>query len=99
MKRNKIEEYTRNEGISMNMEQPHPGTGGRHRQTSTYNNNMTKSEKEAYYNLPPRDALAKDIKNARKIYMEQGLYNENIRNGLQETIRQNKEKYTKYFLK
>jgi len=97
MKTNGGNTYTRNDGISMNMEQPHPGRGGRHRDTATYNNNMTKAEKEAYLNSNPRDALAHDIRDARRIYREQGLYDDNIRGSLQEVIRQNKEQYPDIF--
>jgi len=89
--------YKYNDGVAMNMEQPHPGKGGRHRDTATYNNNMTKAEKEAYLNLSPRDALAKDIMDARKIYKERGLYNEKIKKGLQDVIKFNKEKYPDIF--
>lgn len=41
------------------MEQPHPGTGGRHRQTENYG--MTGQGLQDYINLSPRDALARDI--------------------------------------
>ncbi len=93
MSRNNIDGYTRNDGISMNMEHPHPGVGGRHRQTATNGSNMTQAQKEDYWNLTPRDALAHDIRDARRIYQEQGLYNENIRNSLLEVIKQNQTKY------
>ncbi|WP_198529586.1 hypothetical protein [Flavobacterium sp. Leaf82] len=63
-----------NDGISMNMEQPSPGTGGRHRKTSTFNNNMTAAEKKVYFEKNPREALAHDIKDAKRIYKEDGLY-------------------------
>ena len=99
MSKNNVEGYTRNEGISMNMEQPHPGTGGRHRQTSTYDNNMTKAEQQAYWDLSPREALARDIMDARKIYQEQGLYTPEIRQSLQDVINQNKLKYPQVFNK
>ncbi|MFS0763801.1 hypothetical protein ABC374_10105 [Peribacillus sp. 1P06PB] len=52
----------RNDGVSMNMEQPHPGTGGRHRETYTYGLSGEKSK--AYLNLSFRDALAHDILDA-----------------------------------
>lgn len=93
MKKNGVEGYTRNDGLSMNMEQPHPGKGGRHRRTSTYDNNMTKAEQEAYWNKTPREALAHDIRDARRIYQEDGLYNEKIRENLREYLKQAKEKY------
>ncbi|WP_327987130.1 WXG100 family type VII secretion target [Bacillus wiedmannii] len=54
----------RNDGVSMNMEQPHPGTGGRHRETYTYGLSGEKSQ--AYLNLSFREALSHDILDARK---------------------------------
>ncbi len=66
----------RNDGLCMNMEMPVPGSGGRHRLTDTYGGNMTDAEKAFYYSLSPRDALAYDIKNLRKIYQNDGLYDE-----------------------
>ena len=87
------------DGVAMNMEQPSPGKGGRHRKTSTYNNNMTNAEQQSYWNLSPREALAHDINDAIKIYKEQGLYNDKIREGLLEVIIRNKEKYPDLFKK
>ncbi len=66
----------RSDGLCMNMEMPVPGSGGRHRLTDTYGSNMTDAEKAFYYSLSPRDALAYDIKNLRKIYQNDGLYEE-----------------------
>ena len=64
------------DGLCMNMEMPVPGSGGRHRLTNTYGGNMTKVEKEFYYSLTPREALAYDINDVRIIYQSDGLYNE-----------------------
>ena len=64
----------RNDGLCINMEMPVPGSDGRHRQTDTYGNNMTEAEKDFYYSLSPRDALAYDINNLKKIYKNDGLY-------------------------
>lgn len=36
MKQIGISGYTRNKGIAILMEQPYPGTGGRHRRTQSY---------------------------------------------------------------
>ncbi|TDX53270.1 hypothetical protein [Orenia marismortui] len=60
---------------------------------------MTNAEKEFYYNLSPRDALAHDIKDARRIYMEDGLYNSEIRQGLKNEVKMNKEIYPELFEK
>lgn len=76
---------SKKDGLCMNMEMPSPGTGGRHRLTDTYGRNMTDAEKAYYYSLSPRDALAYDIKNVRKIYQSQGLYTQ-IRPQLQRYI-------------
>lgn len=67
---------SKNEGLCMNMEMPSPGTGGRHRLTSTYGSNMTAKEKADYFALSPRDALAHDLKDLANIYKQQGLYTE-----------------------
>lgn len=74
----------------MNVEMPSPGTGGRHRRTDTYGGNMTNAEKEYYYSLSPRDALAYDLKNLKQIYMDDGLYSE---------IRPQLRKYIKEYIK
>ena len=58
---------------------------------------MTNVEKRAYYNLLPRDALAHDIMDARNIYMQDGLYTPEIRNGLQQMIRDSKSLYPNLF--
>ncbi len=88
-----------NDGVCMNVEHPTPGTGGRHRLTKTYGRNMTDLEKEIYYNLSPRDALAHDIMDLRRIYREKGLYDSYIRSKLFEDISLNKELYPDLFLK
>ncbi|HFJ9446159.1 MULTISPECIES: WXG100 family type VII secretion target [Bacillus cereus group] len=85
----------RNDGVSMNMEQPHPGTGGRHRETYTYGLSGEKSK--AYLNLSFRDALAHDILDARRIYIKDGLHTAEIREGLREVIKRNKELYPHLF--
>lgn len=80
----------RNDGVAMNLEQPSPGTGGRHRRTRTYG-------RGADLNETPRQALARDIRDARKIYQEDGLYTPEIRKSLQEVIKKNKELYPDIF--
>lgn len=71
------------DGIAINMEHPHPGVGGRHRDTFTYGT-------QADLNLTPRQALGAGISDARRIYMQDGLYSPQIRQQLQELIRQNR---------
>lgn len=63
----------------MNMEQP--AKGGHHILTDTYGRNMTDAEKANYYSLSPRYALANDVMNARNIYIQQGKYTSEIRQG------------------
>ncbi|MBO2536946.1 hypothetical protein JGZ98_14100, partial [Rummeliibacillus suwonensis] len=87
----------RNDGVSMNMEQPHPGVGGRHRETYTYG--LSGNKLEEYLNLSYRDALTNDILDARRIYMKDGIYTSEIRAGLLNTIRKNKELYPELFNK
>jgi filamentous hemagglutinin len=78
---------SKNNGISMNMEQL--VKGGRHRLTDTYGRNMTDAEKAYYYSLSPRDVLAYDIMDVRKIYIQQGKYTPEIRQGLLDVIKRN----------
>lgn len=78
------------DGISINMEQPHPGVGGRHRRTFTYG---TRADVE----MPPRKALAEGIADARRIYREDGLYTSEIRSSLQDMIKDNKKNFPKIF--
>lgn len=60
---------------------------------------MSDVEKQSYYNLNPRNALAFDIKDLRKIYMEQGLYTPEIRKGVMAAIKLNKKLYPNIFNK
>jgi filamentous hemagglutinin len=79
----KVSGYTRNKGISIWMEQPYPGAGGRHRQTLSYGSSPDLS-------LSPRQALAREVWDVRSIYRQQGLYTPDIRRSLQQVINQNK---------
>ncbi|WP_212927493.1 hypothetical protein [Oceanobacillus sp. J11TS1] len=73
----------------MNMEQPHPGVDGRHRETYTYG--LSGNKLQDYLNLSYCDALAYDILDARRIYIKQGVYPSEIRAGLLNAIRKNRE--------
>lgn len=57
------------ESLELNLEQLSPRVGGRHRRT------FKERGKELYLNLMPRDALAFDINDIRRILKEDGLYN------------------------
>ena len=83
-------DVSRNEGIAINMEQPHPGVGGRHRETFTYGNT-------ADSDMTPRKALAEGVWDARQIYRKDGLYDGFIRGQLQDLIKQNKVKFPEIF--
>ena len=84
------EGVAKKDGISVNMEQPSPGSGGRHRSTFTYGS-------QADMNMSPRDALAAGVWDARGIYRADGLYTPEIRSSLQDLIQMNKTKYPTIF--
>ncbi|MGL4998506.1 MAG: hypothetical protein ACRC5T_06005, partial [Cetobacterium sp.] len=81
----------RDDGIAMLVEEPVPGTGGRHRRIHQELKNLDSS-------LDSRDALAKALKRTGDIYKEDGLYKE-IRPSLLEVAKQNKEKFPELFKK
>lgn len=67
---------------------------GLHLQTRTLGGrNKMKSE------LNPRDELAADIKDMKQIYKKDGLYNDKIRDGLLDVIKQNEKKFPEIFKK
>lgn len=68
------------DGVAMEM-QPE-----RHSQTRTYGN-----KDPALLQETPREALGRDIKDARKVYQENGVYGPKVREALQEVIKQNKD--------
>lgn len=86
------EGVSRGDGIAMNMEQPVPGAGGRHRRTFTYGT-------QADIDMTPRDALAAGIWDQRRIYRADGLYGPQIRSSLQDFIRMNKTQHPTIFRK
>jgi hypothetical protein len=86
------QEVSHGKGVSIMIEQPVPGVGGRHRSTFTYGTT-------ADIGMTSRDALAAGIREARRIYMQDGLYSPHIRGQLQDVIRQNKVLYPTVFAK
>lgn len=60
---------------------------------------MSGQKLQGYLNLSPRDALARDIWDARIIYKNDGLYTPEIRQGLKEVIDLNKQMYPELFKK
>lgn len=85
-------DVSKNNGVAMNMEQPSPGVGGRHRMTRSYGSGSDLAES-------PRDALARDIIDARSIYQKDGLYTSEIRESLQKVIDMNKKLFPEIFKK
>ena len=87
-----LEGVSRGNSVAMNMEQPFPGPGGRHRATFTYG---TKAD----IDMTARDALAAGVWDARRIYRADGLYTPQIRSSLQDLIRMNKTNHPTMFVK
>ncbi|MBA4041024.1 MAG: hypothetical protein C0474_04330 [Sphingobium sp.] len=87
-----LEGVSKGDGIAINMEQPSPGVGGRHRATFTYGTT-------ADIAMSPRDALAAGVWDARRIYQADGLYTPQIRSSLQDVIRMNKANHPTIFVK
>jgi hypothetical protein len=82
------------DAIAMNVEHPLIKTTpiGRHQQTRTYGG---KSKIES--GLAPRDELAADIHDMRKIYQRDGLYTTDIKDSLLEVIEKNKTTFPELF--
>ncbi len=80
---------SREEGISITVEHPLPGVGGRHRK-------IHQQLQRQDLNLKPRDALAQSVRRARKVYKEDGLSAE-IRPSLEKVIKENKAKFPELF--
>ncbi len=76
----------------MMMEHLSPGKGGRHRQTLSYG-------KSPDLTLSPRQALAQEICDVRSIYFSQRLCGLEIKKGLQNLIKLNKETWFSTFEK
>ncbi|UPO87356.1 T7SS effector LXG polymorphic toxin [Niallia sp. Man26] len=76
------------DSYAMFLEHPHPGQGGRHRRTFTYGLSKTTREEDfdLYMSLKPRDTLAFDINDLRRILKEDGLYNQETRKKIEEYI-------------
>lgn len=77
------------DSLAFNLEQLTPEVGGRHRRTFTYG--FKDRGKELYLNLMPRDALAFDINDIKRILKEDGLYNSESRKSLFEYINYHKK--------
>lgn len=86
------EGVAKNDGIAINMEHPHPGSGGRHRETFTYGT-------QADAGLSARDALAANARDLRSVYQNHGLYGDHIRSSIQDVIDLNKTTFPDVFAK
>ncbi|WP_422630979.1 RHS repeat domain-containing protein [Pseudomonas hunanensis] len=78
--------------VAMQMEHIYPSGTGRHSLTRTFKRAPLLSES-------PRDALARDIWDARKIYRKENLYNLTIKQGLRNSIHLNKSLFPDIFQK
>jgi len=85
---------SRSDVISMMMEQPSPGVGGRHRCTRSLGLGGRNPE---YMKETPRQALERDIRDARAIYQQDRLYTPDVRKALKKVIRKNKEQWPEVF--
>ena len=88
----KVLGYTRDKGISIWMEHPFPGVGGRHRKTLSYGSSPDLS-------LSLRQTLAREVWDVRSIYRQEGLYTPDIRRSLQQVIQLNKSTWSGIFNK
>lgn len=66
----------------------------RHTQTRTYGGKNKQLLTES-----PRDALARDVKDVKKVYRENGLYDEKVRKSLKDVIHQNKTLFHEVYKK
>ena len=73
----RVHGISKGDAHAFNMEQP--PTGGRHRRTESYG-------RRAFDDESARDALARDIMDARRIYKQDGLYTPEVRGSLQKYI-------------
>ena len=79
------------DGVAMNIEHPHPGTGGRHRQSRTYGKPATDN--------PLRTEVCLDVLDRIDIYKKEGLYGSKVRKGLLNVIEENRKRFPEEFKK
>ena len=82
----------KSDGVSMMVESPTPGAGGRHRE-------IHREMQSQNIDLEPRQALAESILRARQVYKTDKLYSPDINKALQEVVAQNKKRFPKLFNK
>ena len=86
----------RDQAIAMNVEHPKfkSDPPGRHQQTRTFG-----GKSKVKSRLNPRDELAADIHDMRRIYQKDGAYEAKIREGLPEVVKKNLESFPEIFKK
>ena len=72
----------------MNVEAPR--VSGRHARTETFG-------RGAFLDETPRDALAREIWDARRVYRQDGLYGPRVRGALQDFIQLSKDTFPELF--
>jgi len=82
---------SKKDGVAMNMEHPHPGTGGRHRQSRTYGKPATDN--------PLKTEIYLDVSNRIDIYKKERLYGSKVRKGLLNVIEENRKRFPEEFKK
>lgn len=80
----------KNDAVSMGMQHD------RHTLTRTYKGGNKPILRN---NETPREALVRDIKDARQIYQDNGHYGKDVRGALQEVVKQNKGKFPDLYKK
>ncbi len=88
--------YIKNKGVSKEDGVAIEMQPARHTQTRTYGN---KNKDPELLKETPREALGRDIKDVKKVYQENGQYNANVRESLQEVAKKNKEQFPDLYKK
>jgi hypothetical protein len=83
---------SRREGVSMYVQQQFGARGGRH-----IDIHRQPQFQRIPNEIPPRDALGQSVRRVREIYQQDRAYTSDIRRGLQEAVRQNKERFPGLF--
>ena len=89
---------SRDDSYAMNLHQPSPGSGGRHRRTFSYGR-MPDEVKKRYFKLNARDMLAFDLWDARRVLKEDGLWNSDARKAFSDYIKAYEKAYPEIFKK
>ena len=86
----------RDQAIAMNVEHPKfkSDPPGRHQQTRTFG-----GKSKVKSRLNPRDELAADIHDMRRICQKEGVYKAKIRKGLSKVVKKNLKRFPKIFKK